>query len=157
MRHERIYNGWANWGGGHTGRWTPVNNLPILLSIAYSPDSLSLSMTISNFSDPVFWNWAAMFFFFFFSFLYWSHFSEKQVPGLTVKGRSLERERSPGLGARAAGGRRRGGLGRVPKPPSPLKFISAPPLGLSPGSLPVAEAAPAPPHAPLSSGFFFFF
>lgn len=61
---------------------------------------------------------------------------------------------SRGPGARAAGGRCRGWLGRVPQTPSPLKFISAPPPGLSPGSLPVAEAAPAPPHTPLSSGFF---
>lgn len=71
-----------------------------------------------------------------------------------MKGGSLEGEGSRGPGARAAGGRRRGWLGRVPQPPSPLKFISAPPPGLSPGSLPVAEAAPAPPHTPLSSGFF---
>lgn len=50
-------------------------------------------------------------------------------------------------------GRCRGWLERDSPDSQPLKFISAPP-GLSPGSLPVAEAAPAPPHTPLSSGFF---
>lgn len=47
MRHEEIYNGWANWGGRHSGWWIPVYNLLTFLTSAYSFAFPSLSMTIS--------------------------------------------------------------------------------------------------------------
>lgn len=86
-----------------------------------------------------------------FSFLYWSHFSEKQVPGLRVKGGSLgpscweEQQKE--------GGQSRGG--RCPPASQPPEIHLSVPSQVSPlDALPVAGAAPALPHVPPSSGFF---